>query len=188
MMQNARHELRICMAWLACLLVGGWIAPPAMAQVLYGSMTGAVQDTTGSVVPNAAVTVVNSATGQSREGITSESGTYLFSDVPAGTYVVTVAAKGFRSSRTTGVDVTINTVLRLDVQLTVGDRAETVTVEANAAAIQTDSADVHVSLGSQAVTELPLPGYRNYQALISLVPGRRRPPTRTRSAARPGAL
>jgi hypothetical protein len=159
------------MALFACLAAVNWIAGPAEGQVLYGSITGTVEDTTGSVVPNAVATVVNASTGQSRKTVTSESGTYLFADVPAGTYVVTIAAGGFRSSRTTGVEVSINTVLRLDVQLTVGDRAETVTVEANAAAIQTDSADLHVSLGSQAVTELPLPGYRNYQTLINLVPG-----------------
>ncbi len=122
-------------------------------------------------MPNAAVTVVNASTGQSRQAVTTDAGTYLFADVPAGSYTVTVEAKGFRTFRTTGVEVTINTVTRVDSQLPVGERADSVTVEASAAAIQTDSADVHVSLGSKEVTELPLPGYRNYQALISLVPG-----------------
>ena len=65
----------------------------------------------------------------------------------------------------------INAVARYDMKLQVGEIAETVTVEASAAALQTDTADVHVSLGSRQITELPLPGYRNYQTLINLVPG-----------------
>jgi hypothetical protein len=147
------------------------MARPAGAQVLYGSITGAVQDASGSVVPHASVTVVNSSTGQSRETITSDDGAYVIPDVAAGSYTVTVAAPGFKSSRTTGVEVTINTVTRLDSQLRVGEVSDAVTVMATAGAIQTDSADVHVSLGSREVTELPLPGYRNYQTLINLVPG-----------------
>jgi hypothetical protein len=146
-------------------------AHPAKGQVLYGSIAGAVQDSTGSAVPNATVTIANRATGQSRQASTSSDGLYSFTDVLPGAYTVTIAAQGFRTSRTNNTEVTINTVTRLDAQLQVGERAETITVEANAAAIQTESADVHVALSSQAITQLPLPGYRNYQTLINLVPG-----------------
>jgi hypothetical protein len=148
-----------------------WTTRPAAAQVLYGSLTGSVQDPSGSVIPNATVTIVNDATGQSREGATTDAGAYLFADVLAGTYTVTVTAKGFSASKTTGVEIAINTVTRLNAQLRVGELSDTIAVTANAGAIQTDSADVHVSLGSREVTELPLPGYRNYQTLINLVPG-----------------
>src|SRR5579864_1623764 len=144
---------------------------PATAQVLYGSIVGTVQDSSGSAVPGATVTITNTSTGQSHETTTSNDGLYSFVDILAGPYTVTVTAKGFRTSRTTNTEVTINTVTRVDAQLQVGERAETVTVEASAATIQTDSADVHVSLDSKEVTQLPLPGYRNYQALINLVPG-----------------
>ena len=149
----------------------GLVPRPATAQVLYGSVVGTVQDDSGGAVPNAVVTIVNDFTTRKREVLTGEDGAYSFADVPAGSYTLTVAAKGFRTSRTNNVEVSINAVSRYDLRLQVGEVAETVTVEASAAVLQTDSADVHVSLGSRQITELPLPGYRNYQALINLVPG-----------------
>jgi hypothetical protein len=158
---------------IAFMLVAAvaFIVRPARAQVLYGSLVGTVQDPSGGAVPGATVTIVNNSTSQSREVASTEDGTYSFTDVPAGSYTLTVAVKGFRTSKTTNIDVSINAVSRYDLRLQVGELAETVTVEANAAAIQTDSADVHVSLRSQQITELPLPGYRNYQTLMNLVPG-----------------
>ncbi len=146
-------------------------AGPAKGQVLYGSIAGTVQDSTGGAVPNAMVTIANRATGQSRQSTTNSDGFYTFPDVLAGDYTVTITAPGFHTSQTNNIEVTINTVTRGDAQLQVGERAETITVEASSAAIQTESADVHVALSSQAITQLPLPGYRNYQSLINLVPG-----------------
>jgi hypothetical protein len=144
---------------------------PAEAQVLYGSLVGVVQDDSGGAVPGARITIVNNSTARSHDAATTEDGTYSFTDLNPGLYTLTVTAKGFRTSRTNNVEVSINVVARYDVKLQVGELAETVTVEASAAALQTDTADVHVALASQQITELPLPGYRNYQTLINLVPG-----------------
>src|ERR1035437_8633428 len=165
-----RNGFQAFTSLLVCLAVFA-LAYPARAQVLYGSIVGTVQDETGGVVPNATVTIANTSTGQSRETTTTDDGAYLFVDVAAGSYSLTTTAKGFRTSRTNNVEVTINAVARQDMRLRVGERTETVTVEASAIAIQADSADVHVSLMSQQVTQLPLSGYRNYQTLINLVPG-----------------
>jgi len=170
-MSAVHNGIKISLFFLTFLAAVAWMARPAGAQVLYGSIVGAVQDETGAVVPNATVTIVNGATGRSREASTTDDGTYSFTDVPEGSYTLTITAKGFRTSRTNNVTVTINMVTRYDMRLQVGERADTITVQANAATIQTDSADVHTSLGSSAVTQLPLPGYRNYQTLINLVPG-----------------
>src|SRR5271170_3969116 len=131
-------------------------ARPVAGQVLYGSIAGTVQDSTSSAVPNATVTIVNRATGQSRQTATTSEGLYSFPDVLTGDYTVTISAPGFHTSQTNNTEVTINTVTRVDAQLQVGERAETITVEANTAAIQTESADVHVALSSQAITQLPL--------------------------------
>jgi hypothetical protein len=154
--------------WLAVVTLA---TRRAGAQVLYGSVVGSVVDDSGAAVPGATVTIVNNATQNSRDATTTEDGTYSFTDVAAGTYTLTISAKGFRTSRTNNIEVSINAVTRYDLKLQVGEVAETVTVEASAAVLQTDTADVHVSLGSRQITELPLPGYRNYQTLINLVPG-----------------
>jgi hypothetical protein len=161
-------QLRLCCLVCALLFIS---APHSAAQVLYGSLSGTVEDSTGAVVPGASVTVTDQATGRSKEATTTNDGIYVIPDVSAGSYTLTVAARGFRTSQTRDVVVSINTVTRSDVHLTVGERAETVTVEANSATIQTDSADVHTALTSSQITQLPLPGYRNYQTLINLVPG-----------------
>ncbi len=156
---------------ISLLAISAVSVGPAEGQVLYGSIAGTVQDSTGSAVPNATVTIVNNQTGQSRQAATTSDGFYSFADTLPGAYTVTIAAPGFHTSQTNNTQVSINTITRVDAQLQVGERAETVTVEANTAAIQTESADVHVALSSQAITQLPLPGYRNYQSLINLVPG-----------------
>ena len=67
--------------------------------------------------------------------------------------------------------VTINNVARINVKLEVGGTTEQVTVEASAALLQSDKADMHVELNAKEVTDLPLANYRNYQSLINLVPG-----------------
>src|SRR5690242_19060657 len=158
---EVRTFMRRFAMWLLSLAA---IVCPAHSQVLYGSIVGTVQDSSGAAMPNAAVSIENTATTLSRAAVSSEDGAYAFADVPAGSYTLTVSAKGFRVSRTTNVQVTINSVARNDVRLQVGELAETVNVEASAAVLQTDTADVHVSLGSRQISDLPLPGYRNYQS------------------------
>ncbi|MDQ1473425.1 MAG: hypothetical protein QOJ99_4905, partial [Bryobacterales bacterium] len=168
---NLRRGVTSVHIFVALLVALVWAPGSALAQVLYGSVVGSVADASGAVVTNANVTLANEATGQSRDTNTTNDGTYSFTDVPEGVYTLTIAAKGFRTSRANHLGVFINAVTRNDIHMEIGDRAETVTVQENTAAIQTDSADVHATLSSRQVTELPLPGYRNYQTLLNLVPG-----------------
>src|SRR5215470_10828277 len=94
-----------CALALMCL-------PQADAQVLYGSIVGTVVDTSGSVVPLANVKITNSSTGQSREVMTTQTGTYALTDALPGSYEVAISAEGFRTAQVTNVSVTINTVVR----------------------------------------------------------------------------
>ncbi len=146
-------------------------ARQAEAQVLYGSIVGTVEDQTGAVVPNATVNIVNNATGLSRETSTDEGGRYLLQNVLPGSYELKVTAAGFRTLTRSDVVVSINTVTRVDLRLELGLVTEAVTVAAAATMLQTDKSDVHVELNPRAITNLPLPSYRNYQSLINLVPG-----------------
>lgn len=81
-----------------------------------------------------------------------------------------MSAQGFRAVTQTGVEVTINTVTRVDFRLEVGAVTETVTVAGQLATLQTDKSDVRHELTAKAITSLPLPNYRNYQSLINLLP------------------
>jgi Carboxypeptidase regulatory-like domain/TonB dependent receptor len=143
----------------------------AVAQVLYGSIVGEVTDPSGASVPNVAVTITDSSTGQSREVTSDSGGRFTITDAQPGVYVLKFVAKGFRPVERSGVTVTINTVTRADATLQIGNVSEQVTVEASAVQLQTDKADVHTELGAQAIESMPLSNYRNYQSLIDLVPG-----------------
>jgi hypothetical protein len=153
------------------LLVSLLASASAEAQVYYGSIVGTVEDQSGGIVPSAAVTITNVATSQSRETATDPVGRYSIVNVLPGRYELRVSAAGFKTFSRSGLEVTINTVTRADVKLEVGAITEQVTVEASAAVLQTDKADVHVELSSREITTLTLPNYRNYQSLINLVPG-----------------
>jgi hypothetical protein len=161
---------------LALLALLASLAIPANAQILYGSILGTVEDPTGSVVPTAKVTVTNKATGATREATSDEAGRYSLLSLAAGPYELRATAAGFRTAIRSEVEVTINTVTRVDVKLEVGQMSEQVTVSAIAVALQTDKSDVRHEITGTMATNLPLPGYRNYQALMAFVPGTS-PPT-----------
>ncbi|HYM11762.1 MAG TPA: TonB-dependent receptor [Bryobacterales bacterium] len=144
---------------------------PSAAQVLYGSIVGAVTDPSGAVVPGAHVTVLDSATGESREAVTDTAGRYSIANLPTATYEVKVTATGFRPFSRTSVAASINTVTRVNVQLEVGAETQEVTVSSAAAILETDKSDVHTELNPKEMSNLPLPNYRNYQSLLNLVPG-----------------
>ena len=162
-------------AILSCLVTGfifmGYEAPVALAQVLYGSIIGTVTDQTNSVVPNTVVRVTNTSTGLFRDAPTDSAGYYSIPNLPQGTYDLSVSKSGFKTLTQKSLDVLINNVTHVDVRLEVGGVADSVTVESSAALLQTTKTDVNVNLESRAIENLPLPGYRNYQSLINLVPG-----------------
>ena len=165
--------IRRCGPWavVCALLVSGWLQPRAAAQILYGSVIGTVTDPTGAAVPDAQVRISNEATGLAREAGTNSLGLFRFPDLPAGIYDVAVSTSGFRPYTKTGIGVTINSVVRVDVQLELGQVTENITVEAEATPLKTDTSDVSVELASRAITDLPLSNYRNYQSLLTLTPG-----------------
>src|SRR5713226_9143106 len=83
---------------------------PVSAQVLYGSLTGIVQDSAGAVVPGAAVKVRNTGTSQEFTAQTNDAGGFTFSNLVAGTYDLTFGASGFRPVTRPGIVITVNTV------------------------------------------------------------------------------
>jgi hypothetical protein len=158
---------------VTCLSVAGVIlgATPARAQVLYGSIVGNVRDPQGAVIPGATVTIVNKATNLTRETTTDAEGAYNLVNVLPGPYDVKVSLTGFREALRTNVPVSIGQISRVDLTLEVGALTETVTVQSAAELLQTDKADVSTELKADSITQMPLNRFRNYQALINLVPG-----------------
>ncbi len=155
----------------AILVLAASAVSPVRCQVLYGSIVGTVEDPTGAFVPGAALTLTSADTGVTRDVTADAQGRYSILNVPAGAYSLKFTAQGFRTLTRTGIEVTINTVTRVDVRLEVGQLTEQVTVSAQAIALQTDKSETRAEIATQALANLPLPNFRNYQSLINLVPG-----------------
>ncbi|MBL8209672.1 MAG: TonB-dependent receptor [Bryobacterales bacterium] len=147
------------------------LSDPTQAQVLYGSIVGTVQDPSGAAVPGAKISIKNTGTDFVRDLEADDQGRYNAVNLPAGFYDVNITAGGFRTLTRKSVEVTINNVTRVEAQLQVGQINEQVTVEASAAVLQTDRSDTRAEISSKTVVELPLPGYRNFQMMLNLVPG-----------------
>jgi hypothetical protein len=145
------------------------------AQVLYGSVVGNVTDPSHAAVPSATVTITNKQTNLSRETLTNDTGGYSFPSVPAGTYDVKVSREGFATFTQSNVQVTINNVTRIDAVMKVGNVAETVTITAESALLQTERAEVRAEVSHRQLTNLPVPTGRNYQNLFRTLPGIRPP-------------
>ncbi len=141
------------------------------AQVLYGSVVGTVSDQSGAVLPEAQVTLTNDRTGLKRQATTDSTGSYRVLDLPEGTYTIGVLARGFKPLKQTNIVVTLGQVNEQDLQLQVGAMTQEVTVQATGAVLQTQKADVHTTISSYAIENLPLNVYRNFQAIELLAPG-----------------
>ncbi|MGJ5816326.1 TonB-dependent receptor domain-containing protein [Paludibaculum fermentans] len=143
----------------------------ASAQVLYGSIVGSITDQSSAAVVKGAVTVTNTSTGLTVQAFTDQSGYFAVQNLMEGSYDLSITAPGFKTVTQKGVAVRINNVTRTDLRLEVGGVAESITVAASEATLQTSKADVNTNLESRAIGNLPLSGYRNYQTLMNLVPG-----------------
>lgn len=158
--------------WFFLLLfVAAFSLQPIQAQVLYGSVVGLVEDPSGSSIPGAEITVTNKETGQVFTTKSDQDGRYTIGNVLPGSYDLKVTANGFRPLTRTDLGVTANTVSRAELKLEVGAMTESISVQENATLLQTDKSDTHTTITAKEVANMPLPGYRNYQSLINLVPG-----------------
>jgi hypothetical protein len=121
----------------------------SFGQTLYGSLTGNVSDSSGAAVPNAKVEALNLDKGTIKSTTTDERGAYLMGDLLPGTYKVSISAPSFSSRVQEGVAISVNTVIRLDANLTVSQINESVTVSAAAGTVRNTDAAVAGSVGGR---------------------------------------
>ena len=140
------------------------------AQSITGSITGVVTDVSGAVIPGAAVTVSNTDTNVGTTVQTDSSGNYTAPLLPRGNYRLEVTAKGFKRIVREGIVLQVQQTARIDLQLMVGEVAESVLVTADAARLETESATLSKVVDNRAIINLPL-NTRNVYALVFLTPG-----------------
>ncbi|HEY6448068.1 MAG TPA: carboxypeptidase-like regulatory domain-containing protein [Acidobacteriaceae bacterium] len=165
-------------------VLGALVVPVSQsgAQTVYGSMAGTVTDPSGAVVPGAKVQAKSNQSGTTFDTQSTSAGSYRFPELPIGTYDVTVSAAGFQPKTLTGVIVNLQITSALDVSLAVGTATQSVTVNASAPTLQTETSDVTGSVSDQQYLDLPLAlggvgALRSPEAFIFLLPGNTGPGT-----------
>ena len=136
-----------------CLFVSSLVA---FAQTDRGTITGAVSDPSGAVIPGVSIEAKNAQTAAVYQAGSSETGNYTLAQLPAGTYEVSATLPGFKKFVRAGVIVSVATVLRIDVTLEVGAAGESATVEAASPLLKTESGEVSHNLTTDQVNNLPV--------------------------------
>ncbi len=142
----------------------------AYSQGTTGTFTGTVTDQSGAVVPGAAITIANRATGVKYNLTSNNEGVYYVTSVPPGHYSFEVKKQGFQTYSTPDVEMTIDYVQRLDIKLTVGSETTTITVESAAPLVSTEAGRLSNIVEGSAISNMPLNG-RNIYDLMMLIPG-----------------
>src|SRR5882724_8582475 len=150
-----------------CLLLFGL---PSASFGQNATIVGTVTDPSGGVIPNVNITVTNTETGWTRTIPTTDSGQYVVPNIQIGHYSVKAEASGFKVAEQKDVVLSVGDRLRLDFQMKMGTSAETVTVEANPIAVQSDSGELSNVITDKQVSQLAVNGRSIYQ-LAQLTPG-----------------
>ena len=140
------------------------------AQMDRAGLEGTVTDSSGRVLPQAHITLVQDATGLRRETTSSAGGTYDIPELPVGVYTITFESKGFRSLTLVDVEEVIGRTRTLNVSLQVSGQDERLEVSAASALIDRNTSAVTGLIEKEQADELPLNG-RNWASLTAYVPG-----------------
>ena len=144
----------------------------SFAQTSKGFVVGSVADPNGAAIPNAAITITNTATGAVRTTVSQENGGYRLDAVDPGTYNLEISASGFAGAKTENIVVASAQTAEVNLQLSIGGASATVDVISNDSNVElqtTDGARVN-TLENRQITELPVAGL-NPANLVYTLPG-----------------
>ena len=145
------------------------LAPVVMAQTDTARLTGTVTDATGAVVSGASITVTNVGTLRAVTVSSEPDGNFVVAALPPGAYQVEAKQSGFRTL-TQKITLQTQQVAVLNLQLQVGQAAETVDVTTDVPLVESASSNISDVVTGRQITNLPLNG-RNFTQLATLVPG-----------------
>ncbi|MFQ5931048.1 MAG: TonB-dependent receptor domain-containing protein [Nitrospiraceae bacterium] len=144
--------------------------PVVLAQTETAGVNGFVEDPTGAFIPGADVTAVNVATNATYRALTNESGYYVITPLPIGTYRITVEMPGFKVGVAENITLQVQQRAKIDFTLEIGEVTEQVTVESSTPLLETEDTSMGQVVNNRAIIELPLNG-RNYLQLGTLAAG-----------------
>jgi hypothetical protein len=153
--------------FLALILCAATISS---AQTFRGGIQGTVTDPNGAVIPGADVTITNPDTGLTRTTQTDNDGSYIVSELPIGTYRVTVKKAGFHDLTMRNVKVEVSTTTRADVSLLIAGGVDIIDIPAGEPVVNTAENNLGGSIQAKQLQELPISG-RDFTKMLVLVPG-----------------
>lgn len=140
------------------------------AQVVGATLSGTVTDQSGSVIPNAQISIKNVATGVTRTITANTAGFYTAPNLEPGNYEITISMEGFSTQARTGINLTVGAQVTLDIRMQVGQVTQTIEVTGEAPVLQLASSSLSAVVSSITVRELPLNG-RSWTDLAALQSG-----------------
>ncbi|MEO7652108.1 MAG: carboxypeptidase-like regulatory domain-containing protein, partial [Bryobacteraceae bacterium] len=147
------------------------LAPMSMvAQRVKSTLSGVITDPSGALVAGVELTLTKADSNVSVRFVTTGDGSYTFSFVEPGNYVLKTSHPGFKSLVRSGILVRVATDQRLDVQLDLGQVADSVEVRAQTPLLESVSSTLGQVVDNKKIVDLPLNG-RNALALLSIIPG-----------------
>jgi hypothetical protein len=179
-MRQNKKERVLMKRWFVCrfafsVLLVSFLASIVHAQVPTGTINGRVTDPGNAVVTGAQVVVVNQSTNVPRETVTNSDGLYLFSDLSAGQYDITIKASGFATSEFRDVVVQAGRAVTVDSELKVASVGTSITVGGATDSVELTQSMIQGQITSATIESIPLNG-RNFLELAYLVPGNRPAP------------
>ena len=170
-MTKASMTLKLGYGVLGSLTLTILLVTTIHAQVATANLSGAVQDSSGAVVPGANVTLTDQTSAYARTTSTNGNGAFIFASVPSSTYTLTVDAKGFKSFVENHIPLDPGYDLSMShIQLAIGANSQTVTVSATQGGIPTDTGTLATTISSDQLQQLATEG-RDVTELEKILPG-----------------
>ena len=135
-----------------------------------GSIAGQIVDSSGALVPTATVVAIQSQTNVQWKTVTDTSGTYIFPNLPVGTFTLSAQKQGFSQEQINSIILDAGDQLRTNFTLKPGAVTDTIQVSSDAITVDTESGNIGEVVGSQDIEAMPLVT-RNFIQLVELVPG-----------------
>src|SRR5467141_257494 len=159
-----------CFLAYVVLVFSPLLSPTSHAQVAGATLSGTVSDQSGGVLPQAAISIKNIATGITRTSATSTAGFYSIPNLLPGSYEIRASAQGFSTELQSGITLTVGEQQILNFTLQVGQMTQTIQVSTEAPNVELASSSISATVNSTTVRELPLNG-RSWTDLATLQPG-----------------
>src|SRR5271167_2744814 len=165
-LQRASHSNFRYFLLLGLLLV----AFPFLAAAQEAAIVGTVTDPSGGVVPKVAITITSVDTGHVRTVTTNDDGQFAAPGLPIGRYDLKAEAPGFKVEETKGIILNVNDRIRVDFQMKMGTKAETISVESNAITVQADTSEQSSLVSGTQISQLSTNG-RSIYTYVTLTTG-----------------